>query len=301
MLGKNHALYAAASWVAAWPVLGYIPVSDPVDTSSLPLFAVTTGIAAGAGVIPDLDHPDSRASTHFGVLSKWVARGINEASGGHRHGTHSILCAVVIGLLSAITGMFFEFLYIALAAISLALLAAAIRGRKARRRRTFTEKAKRVSRRTLCALLSVGVAGLGITAFLWPEHTAKSLAIAACGFCCSVGVALIGPSFGYKAPTLVVLAMAVLPGLYIWHNFDKIAPTLWILAAGGVIVHILCDAVTKGGVPFLWPFNKNRYGLGIFVVGGSGEKIASMLGIASLIALTWLAIQNTNLLVAAIR
>jgi len=45
-----------------------------------------------------------------------------------------------------------------------------------------------------------------------------------------------------------------------------------------VIVHILCEIVTKGGVPIFRPFTKRRVCLKLFGVGGWGENIAGMIG-----------------------
>ena len=202
-------------------------IADPIGIhqhESLAVLGVTTVIAAGAGIVPDLDHPEARGSNHLGILSKVMAKAINSASGGHRVGTHSILFAVLLG--------------------------------------AFT---------WLCQFFP----GWG-----------RILALIACGFCASVGLALVGPSLGFKVPYLASLAAGVGVGWWIWEYFDLVKSGLWVIAAGGVIVHCLCDAVTKGGVPFFFPYKK-RYGLGLFVVGGKGEKVASLLGIIGLLSAGW--------------
>lgn len=224
MLGRNHAVYAAAGWTAAWPHLGW----TGADLSDPALLAVTAGIAAGAGVVPDLDHPDSRATRHFGLLSRVVAKGLESASGGHRWGTHSLLFAV--------------------------LLAAA----------TYSSR---------WLPYSIG---------LWA-------AVLCCSFCCSVGAALIGPSLGFRMPWPVSAAALICPGWYVWAHYDRVAPVLWLIAAGGVVVHVVCDAVTKGGVPVLWPFTRARFKLGLFRVGGAGERVAGIAGIAALAWAAWTA------------
>lgn len=223
MLGTNHALYATAAWVGAWPYVTAVTGVDPSDTG---LFAVSTFVAAGAGVIPDLDHPDARPSKHFGLLSRVVAKGLAEASGGHRLGTHSVAFAVMLG-------------------------------------------------------------GFAWAATLMPDLWGRTAATAACAFCASVGLALVGPSLGFRVPTAAVLAAAALPGWFVYTQMARIGPLLPFLAAGGVLIHIACDAVTKGGVPVLWPFTGRRFALKLFRVGGPGENVATLVGVGLLAAAAW--------------
>ena len=224
VLGRNHALYAATVWLGAYPLSStYLGMADPgaVDT-----IAVTTVVAAGAGVLPDLDHPDSNVARHYGPLSRVMSKTINSATGGHRVGTHSIACAVVVGTLA-----------------------------------------------WLCAL--------------FPEYGGRHLAVVSCTFCASIGLALLRPSLNLKLRKELIPLIGFGVGWWTWVRFDEISSALWALAAGGVIVHILCDAVTKGGVPLLLPFSKRRFALGLFKVGGVGEKIATAVGILGLIAAGW--------------
>ena len=227
MLGRNHALYAATVWLGAYPL-----IAEPIgfaNPESFSMLAITTVVAAGAGVLPDLDHPDARPSRHFGPLSRIMARTINSASGGHRVGTHSLACAVLVGLLA-------------------------------------------------------------YAAHLFPDYGGRYLAVVACGFCASVGLALVGPSIGLRVPTVADLAVGVGVGWWVWANFDAVSPGLWALAGGGVLIHILCDAVTKGGVPFFLPLSRKRFALGLFRVGGPGETAAAVIGVAGFAVAVWNAI-----------
>lgn len=45
-------------------------------------------LAAGAGVLPDWDHPDTRPSRRFGVLSRVVSKATAKSAGGHRKAAH---------------------------------------------------------------------------------------------------------------------------------------------------------------------------------------------------------------------
>ncbi|MGH3265680.1 MAG: metal-dependent hydrolase [Trebonia sp.] len=81
MLGRDHALSGAVVFAAFAPTLH-------VTASHLVAGVVLT---AGAGVLPDIDHPDSTISRSFGFLTEWFAWVVDRVSGGHRHGTHSLV------------------------------------------------------------------------------------------------------------------------------------------------------------------------------------------------------------------
>ena len=81
MMGRDHALSGAVAFAALGPTLH-------VGTDYLAAGVVLT---AGAGVLPDIDHPDSTISRSFGFLTEWFAWLVDRLSGGHRHGTHSVL------------------------------------------------------------------------------------------------------------------------------------------------------------------------------------------------------------------
>lgn len=222
MLGRNHALYGLTGWVAGWPILANSSVVERLGIpDSLEVFGVSCAIAAGASVLPDLDHPDSRPSSHFGVVSRLVAKGVSTAAGGHRMATHSALFALVL-------------------------------------------------------------AGLTYSIVWLPSTVGQWCASLACGFCCSVALALIAPSFGIRIPTTVALIAAVLAGWWTWIRFDEIKWLLPVIAAYGVTMHIACDLVTRGGVPLFWPFTKRRIALNLFTVGGAGERVVSALGVCLL-------------------
>jgi membrane-bound metal-dependent hydrolase YbcI (DUF457 family) len=80
VLGRDHALSGALAFAALAPGLH---VSGAY---------LATGIAlsAGAGVLPDIDHPDSSIALTFGFLTNTFSWLIEKVSGGHRHLTHAI-------------------------------------------------------------------------------------------------------------------------------------------------------------------------------------------------------------------
>jgi membrane-bound metal-dependent hydrolase YbcI (DUF457 family) len=96
MMGQTHSLSAGAAFLAAaFPVSHYVHHLTPLTA------AVGTIVAAGAGLLPDLDHPSATPARAFGPISHAAARIIARVSGGHRHGTHSILGLTICGALAA--------------------------------------------------------------------------------------------------------------------------------------------------------------------------------------------------------
>ena len=59
---------------------------------------------AGTALVCDWDHRASTVAHALPPLSNLVARGIENASGGHRQGTHSVLGAAFFVLLATIAG-----------------------------------------------------------------------------------------------------------------------------------------------------------------------------------------------------
>jgi membrane-bound metal-dependent hydrolase YbcI (DUF457 family) len=78
-MGRSHALTGAAAFLAFGPKGGLVAT------------AVGASVAAGAALLPDLDHPQATAAHLLGPVSKVVARGVAAVSGGHRGGTHSAI------------------------------------------------------------------------------------------------------------------------------------------------------------------------------------------------------------------
>ena len=96
MLGRDHALTGAVVFAALAPSLD-------VREAYLAAGVVLT---AGAGVLPDIDHPDSTISRSFGFLTEWFAWLVDRLSGGHRHGTHSLLGITVFTAAAYGAGLF---------------------------------------------------------------------------------------------------------------------------------------------------------------------------------------------------
>jgi membrane-bound metal-dependent hydrolase YbcI (DUF457 family) len=96
MMARSHALLGAAGWLATAPVVA-AATHHPLDPVTL---AASTGVCAGAALLPDLDHEDGLISTALGPLTRLLAKGVARLSGGHRHATHSLLFGGLMGLLT---------------------------------------------------------------------------------------------------------------------------------------------------------------------------------------------------------
>lgn len=113
-MGKSHVAFSAMATAAVLPA-----VNDLANLGfSTPELAVGIGIGAVAGMLPDIDHPDSfithgvvPGSGMFGAVGKAVGYllcipprivGVGaRATMNHRGGTHSVLFSVLWALLAA--------------------------------------------------------------------------------------------------------------------------------------------------------------------------------------------------------
>jgi len=99
MLGHGHAIMGAA---------GFVAVAGPlhlVDTTMVGVPAVVTVgagalVAAGAALLPDLDHRGATVSRALPPITTVLSMLIGAVSGGHRKGTHSLLAVAVVGVLA---------------------------------------------------------------------------------------------------------------------------------------------------------------------------------------------------------
>lgn len=101
MMGRSHVACAAASWALvitpAAALLGH-PLS-PVD------LVASLAVAGGAGIGPDIDHPQATIARTHGFVSKALAEGVEALAGGHRGATHWLVTAGAVGALVAAAGV----------------------------------------------------------------------------------------------------------------------------------------------------------------------------------------------------
>jgi len=216
-MGRTHAASGGLAFAASAPLLSGLGV----DLSPVGL-AVGVVAAAGAALLPDLDHPSSTVARALGPLSGALARVVAAISGGHRQGTHSL-----VGVASFTV---------------LALLA---------------DQAG-TSGRTVLAVLMLVLASAGL-------HLRLS-----------------------RAPVLH-LAICALVGFVIVAACPEVSGGVMPIAvAVGAAAHLFGDALTREGIPVLWPFRLDRVRLATLATGGLTERL--LIGPAMLVAavvLTW--------------
>lgn len=109
MMGKTHAATGVCAGLALAPWVG---------AHTLPAAVVVATVTAGAALLPDLDHPGARASRLLGPVTGLLSRLLRATSrwlyartkgprderhnGEHRHLTHTLLFAVLLGTLVAV-------------------------------------------------------------------------------------------------------------------------------------------------------------------------------------------------------
>jgi membrane-bound metal-dependent hydrolase YbcI (DUF457 family) len=190
-MGGHHAASGAAAWVAIASTGPYTLGWYPLDATGILIGGMAT---AGTALVCDWDHRHSTVANSLPPLSNVIARGIENASGGHRQGTHSILGAAFFVVLAMMAGQ--------------------------------------IQLQTDWGLLSVGA---GLLCMFMINIAAKALKLF--------------PKSGFISNWIFALAMA---GLVTWF-----APHQWtwlpVSMLTGVVVHIVGDMITTGGVPLLWP------------------------------------------------
>ncbi|WP_216914172.1 metal-dependent hydrolase [Nocardia sp. NBC_01377] len=101
MLGHSHATSGALAWsgaAVALPItaLTYPAVQAGVGHLGIADLLLGTFLTAGAALLPDADHPNSSIAHVLGPISYILCTIISKVSGGHRHGTHSLLFVALV-------------------------------------------------------------------------------------------------------------------------------------------------------------------------------------------------------------
>lgn len=102
MEGYTHALSGAAAWMALTSTTA--AASGQWEQSS----AVVLGgavVCAGWALCPDADHLDGTIAHSLPPLTNVMTRSVHRLSGGHRHGTHSLLGILVFAALAALAAL----------------------------------------------------------------------------------------------------------------------------------------------------------------------------------------------------
>lgn len=115
MQGYSHALTGAAGWLAITSSAS-APLTFIKDGLTLPLGANLLSmqpevalagavVCAGAALAPDMDHHSGTIAYSLPPFTRLVCGGVESISGGHRHGTHSLIGSAVFTLLALLASL----------------------------------------------------------------------------------------------------------------------------------------------------------------------------------------------------
>ncbi|RKT85260.1 LexA-binding, inner membrane-associated putative hydrolase [Saccharopolyspora antimicrobica] len=110
--GPTHAM----SGLAAWAAVTALADSHALGQLSPKTWVVGATLASGAALLPDIDHPKSTVASTFGAISRGASAGISgfsgflyrltrtkrdsDREGTHRGFTHTVVFAVLAGLIT---------------------------------------------------------------------------------------------------------------------------------------------------------------------------------------------------------
>jgi membrane-bound metal-dependent hydrolase YbcI (DUF457 family) len=133
MMGRSHALSGWCVGLAVAPMVGLTSIAEVVP------FAAAT---AGYALVPDLDHPGASASRLLGPVTRLVSGAVRtfsgvlyaitkgprdeDSTGKHRHATHTLAAAILLGVLAASLGDRGKWAVLAVAVTGLLLAADAL-------------------------------------------------------------------------------------------------------------------------------------------------------------------------------
>lgn len=229
MRGESHAISGAAAWLAvssssvAALDLGLTPATGTV------IFGGTI-VTAGAAMLSDIDHasgtiayslPDVKIGSLTLIPSptRAMAKFFGWLSGGHRHGTHSILGILFFGLLTWAAdqvriGVYGRELPVLSALITVLLMA-------------YATKALGIN--TALSRAAKGTRSRGV-----------------------IGGIIGGVLGSWVGPWVLALTGS---GLITWYGNTSTWSWLWISVLVGCFIHCVGDSLTPQKVPWLWPWN----------------------------------------------
>lgn len=215
MLGRDHALSGAAAFTAAAPLF---------HVTGIPV-AVGAVLTAGAALLPDFDCPGSTVAREFGFFTRAFAWMVARLSGGHRHGTHTLLGAAAFTVAVTVTAWW-----------SLHHSLACSPG-------PFT---------SANSLWFPGLRAWCYPVPAWQELPAALPAVLL--IAAALRALRIG---GHHGDLLAIIGAAVIT----WTQPVALMWGLPVATAIGCAVHLAGDALTRDGIPLLWPLSRRDFHL----------------------------------------
>lgn len=141
----------------------------------------------------------------------------------------------------------------------------------------------------------IPIAGMGIAAIigsLFPDIDSRTSKL---GKKLKLTSIIVSKCFGHRgffhSPLFIALTY-----LGCWFAFNHYNITdysyIYLGFAAGMLMHLACDATTKGGIPLLYPWSKGKFSIGVLKSGNKYEKVSLWFLIILAIGLTIVMIYN---------
>lgn len=238
MLGTNHAACGAIAGLATYPLTG-------MDGPWRPF--VWAGLWAGTALLCDWDHPKAAATQVWGAASEALTAGARALPGGHRFALHDPVLT---------TGAAW-------------LITTALVTGPDRLARFVSSSAQAVLGRWITAEHLGPAAELFYGQLPMIMLTLAPLALL-------IGVCLKATVLPDASRATNLLVSTGIAAILTQHPDAALMRLLPYAVAGGVVVHILGDALTDRGVPvpIVWIWNRRAtWGLPLFRVGHAFESV----------------------------
>src|ERR1039458_3166062 len=95
MMGRSHLMLGAAGFLGCESLAPTLLGTTPLSPAQL---AAGTLVVCGAAMIPDIDHPQATLARSLPPISTVTSKVVNKLAGGHRKGTHTIWCWILVAL-----------------------------------------------------------------------------------------------------------------------------------------------------------------------------------------------------------
>lgn len=138
----------------------------------------------------------------------------------------------------------------------------------------------------------IGMAGAAVLGSLFPDIDSRTSKL---GSKMRITSWLASKVFGHRgflhSPMFVALIFLLCHVLFKHYEITQYN-LIYYGFAGGMLMHLMCDIVTRGGIPLLYPFNRKKFSIGTMASGHKYEIISLILILLLTGVITYLMLQN---------